>query len=395
MFCARVGCMRAFGCRPVGCRLAALRVIACFAGCLGLGFDSAAAAPASSASTVGTSYAGTLKAVDAGSPNDVWAVGDVVSARSTGTLVLHWNGTTWTRIPGPTGLPHSTTNTLTGVSVLSRSDVWAAGSVASGARGLLLHWNGRTLTEVAGPNHLQGMPLYAISGISRNDIWAAAPNSLLHWNGRRWSVAYSHRFRCGGGLLGIWFASRSDGWAVGSHCVQQDSGTETVILHWNGRNWARAASPNPGGFSAYPQLASVSGSSRSDLWAVGNSTSGSGTLALHWNGTSWRKVFTPPSEGAHQGDTLNGVSSLSPSDAWAVGYYAHASAFAEKTLALRWDGSRWAREPSPNHDGPKGTALNAVVAVSPNDAWAVGNYGANGGVPRTWIIHWNGKAWTG
>ena len=54
-----------------------------------------------------------LNAVTAISPSDIWAVGDNDQA-GVGTLILHWNGTAWSIVPGAT-LP-TTHSFLTGVS---------------------------------------------------------------------------------------------------------------------------------------------------------------------------------------------------------------------------------------------------------------------------------------
>lgn len=369
--------------------------LSCVAGCLGVSFSLAAGALPSAASAVSTSYPdqpGQLSAVSASSPDNVWAVGSGATRSNTsiGSLLLRWDGHRWRRVPSPDpGARYITT--MSAVRAFSRSDVWAVGSYynpsTSFSRGLILHWNGRTVREVPGPRGLQLRGVVALGGISPDNLWALANVgsglSLLHWTGRAWTVRYSRA--CGDAL---WFASRTAGWAVGAFGVGQDSGTRTCIRRWNGQQWAKVPSPDPGGTSAYNNLLSVSGTSASDAWAVGGSTNG--TLGLHWNGTSWRKARMPPFAGPAPGG-LDGVSALTRTDAWAVGSYS--PVFAEKTLTLHWNGRKWSRITSPNHAGPHGTRLNAVAAVSPGDVWAVGNYGANGGVPRTWITHWNGRAW--
>jgi hypothetical protein len=56
------------------------------------------------------------------------------------------------------------------------------------------------------------------------------------------------------------------------------------------------------------------------------------------------------------------------------------------TLVAHWNGTRWTGVASPN---PGGSFLNAVSALSPSDAWAVG-YDNTG----TLILHWDGTSWT-
>jgi hypothetical protein len=52
-----------------------------------------------------------LDAVTATSANNVWAVGDYeTSGPIIHTLILHWNGKAWTRVPSPS--PNSLPGTL-------------------------------------------------------------------------------------------------------------------------------------------------------------------------------------------------------------------------------------------------------------------------------------------
>jgi DNA-binding CsgD family transcriptional regulator len=73
-------------------------------------------------------------------------------------------------------------------------------------------------------------------------------------------------------------ASHRNGWAVGD--ASDGSKDQALVLHWNGRKWARVASPGPG---AQNTLLGVAAASAGDAWAVGSfRTSGPGqALALH------------------------------------------------------------------------------------------------------------------
>jgi hypothetical protein len=55
------------------------------------------------------------------------------------TITLHWNGCLWTRVPSPNRSPDL--NILWGVAIISRNDVWAVGSTDYETT-LILHWNG-------------------------------------------------------------------------------------------------------------------------------------------------------------------------------------------------------------------------------------------------------------
>ena len=135
----------------------------------------------------------------------------------------------------------------------------------------------------------------------------------------------------------------------------------------------------------------VSAVSAADAWAVGSITPPQGrnfrTLVAHWDGTRWARVPSP-SPGEPAVAILAGVSAVSAADAWAVGFYGTAGL---RTLVLHWDGTRWARVPSPNPGAPvSSTALAGVSAVSASSAWAVGAYG---NTEKTLVLRWNGTRW--
>src|SRR5258706_2571034 len=53
-----------------------------------------------------------------------------------------------------------------------------------------------------------------------------------------------------------------------------------------------------------------------------------------------------------QGNVLNAVVALSPSDAWAVGFKGSSNVNESRTLIEHWDGSRWTVVSSPNPGSP-------------------------------------------
>jgi hypothetical protein len=65
--------------------------------------------------------------------------------------VLHWNGSHWAQVPSPSprGVGIGPFTVLAGVSALSPKDAWAVGCACSSDTGmtLMLHWNGKTWTR--------------------------------------------------------------------------------------------------------------------------------------------------------------------------------------------------------------------------------------------------------
>jgi hypothetical protein len=142
------------------------------------------------------------------------------------------------------------------------------------------------------------------------------------------------------------------------------------------------------------RLLAIAGSSDNDIWAVGwfDENNARHNLALHWNGLAWERVPVPDVV-PDRINALNGVAVIAPNDVWAVGYAVDLS---YRTVTLHWNGSAWQVVPSPNLTRPGSyNALNAVVAISSNDVWAVGGVPIGLGVPegRALLMHWDGSAW--
>jgi hypothetical protein len=360
-----------------------------------------------------------LNGVSAVSGTDAWAVGIYNNATTSAaeTLVLHWNGTAWRQVKSPS--PSSLYSELDGVSAVSGSDAWAVGSywnvITRVWDTLILHWNGTAWTRANSPNPgLTSSQLYGVSAVSGSDAWAVGSydtskggvtNTLiLHWNGTAWtqvnspnpsSVSYNS-------LDGVGAVSASDAWAVGDYGTGDSGRSFTLILHWDGTAWSTVSSPSPG--SGVNSLRAVSAVSGGDAWAVGSSNSYDNpyvidTMILHWDGTAWTHVQSPsPSSVSY--NYLKAISARSGSDAWAVGYYNATEIGPIDTMILHWNGTAWTKVKSPNPSCPNDinsyNDLYGVSARTGSDAWAVGDYGdcaTNLFKRATLVAHWNGRTW--
>jgi hypothetical protein len=154
-------------------------------------------------------------------------------------------------------------------------------------------------------------------------------------------------------------------------------------------SWSVVASPDAG--ALHNDLHAVSGVSGT-VFAVGEAFNGTSdrTLIVRESGTTWTVVTSPNAGTSH--NTLSGVSVLSTSHAWAVGTSYSSRTKADRTLVLRWNGSSWKVQPSPNV-GTHHNELDAVAAASATNVWAVGTY-FNGKNDRTLIEHYNGVRWS-
>lgn len=243
-----------------------------------------------------------LTAVAATSSTDAWAVGQECGTVCLG-IILHWDGTAWSQVPSPN--PSPSYNDIIGVTAVSPTDAWAVGQYCVSAcssrifRSLILHWNGTAWSRVASPN--PGPSDNIINGVaaaSSADVWAvgSADSStlILHWDGTAWTQVPSPNPSTSENTLnGLAIGSSTDAWAVGSYFSPQ--GLQTLILHWDGTAWSQVASPNPS--PALDQLFSVAAVSATSAWAVGDycasncgiasATEVDRGLILHWNGSAW------------------------------------------------------------------------------------------------------------
>ncbi|MGI8586143.1 MAG: S-layer homology domain-containing protein [Chloroflexia bacterium] len=293
-----------------------------------------------------------LLAVAAVAANDVWAVGD----GSGGTLIEHWDGSSWSIVPSP-----NVGSDLAGVAAVAANDVWAVGDPGT----LTEHWNGSIWSVVPSPNPGGDSHFAGVAAVAANDVWAVGVSYydytlIEHWDGSTWSIVPSPNVgTCSNYLTGVGAVAANDVWAVGG-CGPYGS-FPTLIEHWDGSSWSVVPSPDTG--PAGNMLYGVAAVAANDVWAVGQDSGG--TLTEHWNGSTWSVVPSPNPGGS--GFDLRAVAALATNDVWAVG-----AGPGYTTLTEHWDGSSWSIVPIPN---PGNLAeLWGVAAVTANDVWAVGDY---------------------
>lgn len=308
-------------------------------------------------------------------------------------LAEHWDGSEWTEVAVPSGPP------LSAVVAPAASDAWA---FAYGPSRSAEHWDGSAWTSVSlpAPKGAGTVALVRAAATSAGDVWAVGSweggkSSMLrplveHWNGRAWKVVPTPPVGVYGALEGVTALSPTNVWAVGAAGVNVGKriALRTLVLHWNGRKWARVPSPNPATAATAAAeksdaLVAVAGASARDVWAVGSYFVRSGrqhtnrTLALHWNGRRWTQVPSPSPGGNSRVSVLDAVTAVSATDVWAVGRYVR---HGNRTLIEHWDGTRW-RVVSSQGLG----ALVGIAALSPGDVWTVGGSA---------VGHWDGSAWS-
>jgi hypothetical protein len=331
--------------------------------------------PVPSPNVAGSDY-NELDGVAALGPSNAWAVG---FTRPAGTLIFHtlaehWDGAKWSIVP-TASVPAADDTRLHAITFRSATDGWAVGedstvsSTGETAQSLIEHWNGTSWSRVPSPaGEPAGTVLKSVSAVAANDVWAVGNGIIEHWNGTAWSIIPGAAIATGGvpRLLGVTAISGNDVWAVGATPNRHPT---PFVEHWNGTSWSQVTQP-VGGFDS--ELSSVSAVSSTDVWAVGQQNLNQ-TVTEHWDGKSWAQVPSPSVTTGNAQDTLNGVVALSSGDVWAVGQTLQ-SFSTNQTLALHWDGSTWQIVPSGN-SGTGSNTLNGVTGTGPGQPlWAVGTF---------------------
>jgi hypothetical protein len=163
-----------------------------------------------------------------------------------------------------------------------------------------------------------------------------------------------------------------------------------LIESWNGSQWSTDVVPQPG--AQRDMLFGASASSPGDVWAVGTQQAPAGgfeSLAEHWNGQAWSVV--PTADPGSNDNLLYGVVAVAPDDAWAVGQQL-GSAGPDQALIEHWDGQVWSVVPSPIKTA--GTTMLNAVAAQGQEVIAVGQVDSPSGGGRPLIEVYDGTSWS-
>jgi len=330
-----------------------------------------------------------FRGLAAPSSADVWAVGVYRTASGDRSRIEHWNGVQWTDVPAaPNGGRPDVFNSVTTTGPV---DAWAVGSSA-GVNGLqeaalIEHWNGRAWTVVAAPNPgLVWNELDSVVALSKNDVWAvgyykddAAPARVLaeHWDGKSWRVVNAPSPGSGWNeLANLSASSPTDLWAVG--WTQDDGPRQSLVEHWNGITWAQVSISA----RSVQELRAVVAVSANEAWAVGPMGGPQGFE--RWDGTNWNPMTVPtPGPGVE----IWGISASTASDAWVAGSVIDRG---YRPLLEHWDGTNWKVIAAPG--GISAGRLTGVLSLSSKDVWIVGTRQAS--QPLTLIEHWDGSTWS-
>lgn len=127
------------------------------------------------------SITSTIESVFAFAPNDIWAAG-------LNTTLLHYDGTAWSAVPPPAGVP--STIGYYGMWGSAPNDIWVVGSAGS-----MAHYDGSKWTDVPG---VTTSTLYGVWGVSKTRIWAvgdynsvSSQSTILQYDGSNWMPLFN------------------------------------------------------------------------------------------------------------------------------------------------------------------------------------------------------------
>lgn len=211
---------------------------------------------------------------------------------------------------------------------------------------------------------------------------------MLRWNGTKWSPVktYKPKWR----RFHAVDALGKQVWAVGSRVV--NGKIVTLSERKKGSEWVQVGTPNIAKMD-YNFLKDVDIVGKNDVWASGMSSNGRRDVSFvaHFDGSGWavEDIFDPS-------DILTNLSALdahAPDDIWGVGWYLNEETWASHMFAIHYDGESWEYTAIPDVESFQ--YLDDVVVVAPDNVWAVGGqYGWDTDRPRPLVMHYDGTEWS-
>ncbi len=302
-------------------------------------------------------------------------------------VILHYQNGRWSLAQLPPDInPYNLDMTLYGISMVSAAEGWAIGSTLLPAYphtivdgitfGVLLHYTGGRWIMVNLPGK-QNYPPTAFASIamrSASDGWAVG-NGVFHYDGAAWTEVHDLAF-ASLALQTVAVAPDGEVWIAGIDTSKPgfDGDDLAVILHYNGKTWARQQTK-----LANDRIFGLASVSSSEGWAVGYTPNGTGPhpsgpqkalIAQYHNGV-WQEQSTVAGPSSDTFFHLSAVAMTSTSEGWAVGN--------EGTILHYYNGA-WSQAHSPTIQ-----TLLSIAMVSPNEGWAVGAQGT--------ILHYLNGVW--
>ena len=232
-----------------------------------------------------------------------------ISATNDYTVALRWTGARWAKYRFPDW------SQINATAVFSRTSAWAFGEeIIPKFRPYVARYSGRRWRTVPVPV----LPQDA-SALSTGDIWAVGPTTrslakplsprayaLMHWTGRAWRTIGFPRLRLPSGATvagtHVVALSSQDVWVGAVLGKGMGAYPGAVLLHWNGKRWARVRVP----YATF-SLRNLTQDGHGGLWISATTASGAVSYLYHYRSGHWARQRVP-SEGHGSTGQLNTLS---------------------------------------------------------------------------------------
>jgi len=235
------------------------------------------------------------------STTDGWAVGS-------NAQIAHFTGGIWTCCVTPGGVSGPPYPTLRSLSMLSSSEAWAVGDGATIVHGTSL--TGTPSWSALAPNLVPTLRgLRSVHATGGSNVWAVGETgSILLYDGSIWgsiTAPLQTNFNA------VWMTGSSDGIAVGNATLTPVP--SPTIVHWDGVKWSR-----PQGTVSSTDLWGTWEADSGDWWVVGGGE-GFYPYTAHMSSGTLATVTPPNCQNGVTTCLLLSVSGTSSSNLWAVG----------------------------------------------------------------------------
>ncbi|MDT7799273.1 MAG: hypothetical protein QOI78_2706 [Actinomycetota bacterium] len=307
-------------------------------------------------------YQSSLSAVDAVNSANVWTAGWSESGPGT-----PWNPVIrrrvtggWTSVPVPTLGTNGAT--LSGIDMLNVNSGWAVGESwdtehPNASQNVILHWNGTTWTKMSVPSEPGGYNgLYSVTATGPNDVWAVGgyspsgftniagtrrDNVILHWDGASWQLKtpkpttdLNPRPASSPGAVGnllhhLVVVSATEAYAMGTQITTSWIQRVPLVLKWDGTSWTPFTHDlNDGGLGW--DLTDAQVISPTEIYFVGYQHDTSWDIVDHefarrWDGTQFVAETLPTAptgnvNGDRVASALSSVTGLPNGQTWIAGH---------------------------------------------------------------------------
>jgi hypothetical protein len=337
-----------------------------------------------------------FSAVDCISAKDCIAVGGATRSgggapKTTTTLVLRWDGTTWSNMHGVNRA--IARNVLTEVSCTAADFCMAAGYSAKAATNapkqlLVERWNGKRWSIV--PSEVQ---LAQISCSTKKLCMALSGRGFARWDGSKWAHVAPPPGNPAHGYQAVACADATRCVATSSADTDVYS-SKIVAARWNGSHWSNATVTKPN-VNLAAGFFDAACASKKNCMTVGAGTNGlysNVPFAWRWNGNAWSR--TGPASPSAIFSQLEDVSCTGATSCFASGIYYSGPGPAgyPHPFVDQWNGTTWSVSAAPDVYG----GMKDISCVSATSCLALGYTQADPdiSISQNLALYYDGTSWT-